>query len=95
MKIKTKSGFVIDINEKRASDWRFTQALAKWEKNDSLIQGVYDALCFLLGSDGEEALMKHVAEEDGTVPSERMISEFKEIMQLMGEKIKKSKHSQD
>lgn len=93
MKIKTKSGFVIDVNEKRAKDWRFTKLLAKWQKDETVLTGMSEAITFLLGEDGENALMEHVKTDDDMIPSELMISEFKEIMQLMGEKIKKSAHS--
>lgn len=94
MKIKTKSGFVIDIDVKRAKDWRFTKLLSKWSKDENGFEAMTDAITFLLGEDGENALMEHVKDDDGMIPAEKIISEFKEIMTLMGEKVKKSGHSQ-
>lgn len=94
MKIKTKSGFVIDVDEKRAKDWRFTMHLAEWEKHETLIQGLTACVEFLLGKDGEKALMDHVKDEDDFISSELMISEFREILGLLGEEVKKSASSQ-
>ena len=95
VKVKTKSGFVIDIDENRAKDWRFTRALAKWEKDETALIGLADALPFLLGEDGEKALMEHVKEKDGSYPAEKMIDEFRDILESLGEVIKKSASSQD
>jgi hypothetical protein len=47
---------------------------------------------FLLGEDGEAALMAHI-EDDGVVDSERLVAEYIEITQIAGEKIKKSQSS--
>ena len=94
IKVKTKSGFVIDVDENRAKDWRFTKALAKWENDETALIGLTNCLPFLLGDDGEKALMDHVSEKDGSIPSEKMIEEFKEILEILGEKVKKSESSQ-
>ena len=93
MKIKTKSGFVCDVDEKRGKDWRFTKALAKMENDETALVGVSVCVPFLLGEDGEKKLMDHVKEEDGSIPSEKVISEFREILVLLGEKVKKSASS--
>lgn len=95
IKVKTKSGFVIDVDENRAKDWRFTRALAKWERDETALIGLADALPFLLGSDGEKALMEHVKEKDGSYPAEKMINEFREILESVSVDIKKSSSSQD
>lgn len=94
IKVKTKSGFVIDVDENRAKDWRFTKMLAKWESDETPLVGLTNCLPFLLGEDGEKALMSHVTEKDGTIPSEKMITEFKEILEILGQKVKKSESSQ-
>lgn len=94
VKIKTKSGFVVEIDEKRGADWRFTKALAQWENDETVLQGLSFCLPFLLGDDGEKALMEHVKEDDGSIPAEKMINEFREILTLLGEKVKKSASSQ-
>ena len=95
VKIKTKSGFVIEINESRAKAWRCTKALAQWENEETVSQGLSTCLPFLLGDDGEKALMEHVKEKDGSIPAEKMINEFREILELLGEKVKKSGSSQE
>ena len=92
--VKTKSGFVIDIDENRAKDWRFTKALAKWQHDETAFIGLADCLPFLLGEDGETALMEHVTEKDGSIPAEKMITEFKEILEKLGDAVKKSQSSQ-
>ena len=48
---------------------------------------------FLLGEDGEKALMAHVEDKDGIIDAGRLISEFLEVTQIAGEKIKKSQSS--
>lgn len=94
IQVKTKSGFVIDVDENRAKDWRFTQALAKWERDETALVGMSFCLSFLLGDEGEASLMKHVTEKDGSIPTEKMISEFREILELLGSEVKKSESSQ-
>ena len=97
MKIKTKSGFVCDVNPERAKDWRFCKALAKCDSEDesSIIQGITFVVPFLLGEDGEKKLMEHVTNEDGIAPVPEIIKEFKNILEKMGEETKKLQSSQE
>lgn len=97
MKITTKSGFVCNVNEDRAKDWRFCKALAKCDSEDEsqIIQGITYVVPFLLGKEGEEKLIEHVTNKDGIAPVDQILSEFKEILQLMGEETKKSQSSRD
>lgn len=95
MKIQTKSGFVCNIDEDKVKDWRFARALAKCDAETTAIQGMSMAVTFLLGDSGESALMDHVKEESGAIPTEKVISEFKEILELAGAEIKKSQSSQE
>lgn len=94
MKIKTKSGFEVNINERRLKDWRYVKAAAKINsgKETDIVEAVTFCIPFILGEDGEAALMKHVQEE-GVVDSDKVIIEFLEITRLAGEKIKKSQSS--
>lgn len=96
MKIKTKSGFVIDVDKDRATDWRTCKSLRKIDSGDGslILQGITDVVPFLLGEDGEAALMKHVENEKGLVPTQRIIEEIKEIIEKLGEDAKKSESSQ-
>lgn len=93
-KVKTKSGFVIDVDENRAKDWRFTKALAKWENDNTVLVGMGEALPFLLGDDGEKALMEHIKEKDGSYPCEKMIEEFRQILEALGKDLKEIKKSE-
>lgn len=99
MKIKTKSGFECTINERRLKDWRYIKAVAKMNeaiKNQDESEAakvLTFTIPFLLGEDGEAALMSHVEDEDGIVDSERFVSEYIEITQIAGEKVKKSQSS--
>ena len=94
VKIKTKSGFVIEIDEKKGADWRFTKALAQWENDETVLQGLSFCVPFLLGDAGEKALMEHVKQDDGSIPAEMVINEFREILNLLGDKVKKLASSQ-
>jgi len=96
MEIHTMSGFVCNVNEKKAKDWRFIKAMADWDSGDEsrALKGVTVALPLLLGKEEEQKLMEHITDEDGIADSERMMAEFKEIILLMGEETKKSQASQ-
>jgi hypothetical protein len=96
MEIHTMSGFVCNVNEKKAKDWRFIKAMADWDSGDEsrALKGVTAALPLLLGKEGEQKLLEHVSDEDGIADIELMMSEFKEIVVLMGEETKKSQTSQ-
>lgn len=96
MEIHTMSGFVCNVNEKKAKDWRFIKAMADWDSGDEsrALKGVTAALPLLLGKEGEQKLLEHVSDEDGIADTELMMSEFKEILVLMGEETKKSQTSQ-
>lgn len=95
MKIKTKSGFVCNINENKVKDWRYVKALALWNGRSEIdrMAGMERAISFLLGDD-EERLMEHITDKDGNIPAESLINEFREIQELMGEELKKSQSSQ-
>lgn len=94
MKIKTKSGFEWNVNEKKISDWRYVKAAARINSGNeaAILEGITFCIPFILGEDGEKALIDHV-EENEMVDTEKMIAEFLEITQLIGEKTKKSKSS--
>lgn len=95
MKIKTKSGFACEINEKKVKDWRFIKALAKCDSKDESqqLEGITEIIPFLFGEKGEEKLIKHVS-KDGIASTEDIIAEFREVLILAGEEAKKSQSSQ-
>ena len=92
MKIKTKSGFEVNINERRLKDWRYIKAAAKMSGGNEaeITEAISFAVPFLLGEEGEKALMEHVADDEEIVDAERLIAEYIEITQRAGEKVKKS-----
>ena len=96
MDVKTRSGFECKVNERKLKDWRFTKALAKCDSGDEskVLDGLTFVVPFLLGEDGEESLMKHVEDADGIVSTESVISEIRNIIELVGEEVKKSQSSQ-
>jgi hypothetical protein len=96
MDVKTRSGFACKVNERKLKDWRFAKALAKCDSGDEskVLDGLTFVVPFLLGEDGEKSLMKHVEDADGIVSTETVISEIRNIIELVGEEIKKSQSSQ-
>lgn len=96
MDVKTRSGFECKVNERKLKDWRFAKALAKCDSGDEskVLDGLTFVVPFLLGEDGEESLMKHVEDADGIVSTENVISEIRNIIELVGEEVKKSQSSQ-
>lgn len=97
MKIKTKSGFVCDVDERMAADWDFVDALVDCESPDPTLRVIATRNCIkmLLGKEGAAALAEHVKDEHGVKNIATMLFEFKEIMTLIGEKQKKSSSSPD
>ena len=94
MKVETKSGFKYNVDERRLKDWRYVKAASKINggNEEEILSGITFAIPFLLGEEGENALMEHI-EENGTVDTERMLAEFLEITRIIGEKAKKSQSS--
>lgn len=96
MKVKTKSGFVCEVDENRADDWDFCDYLLMCDSEATLVQGIKKAVPFLLGEKNENALKEHVREKDGRIPASKMIAEFQEILDLIKQnnETKKSSSSQ-
>ena len=96
MKIKTKSGFVCEIDENREDDWDFCDYLLMCDSQATMVQGIKKSVPFLLGEKNENALKEHVKEKDGRVPASKIIAEFQEILDLIKQnnETKKSSSSQ-
>lgn len=95
-KVKTKSGFSCEVDETRLKDWRIVKAIAQCDSKDETkkLQGMTFMVPFLLGEDGEEALMDFIAKEEGYPSTEKVVGLFQEILLAVGEKTKKSQSSQ-
>ena len=50
---------------------------------------------FILGEDGEAALMEHVQKDDEIIDTNDILKEIREIITLAGEEIKKSESLQE
>ena len=84
MKIHTKSGFVCEVDENRANDWRFVKAIQKTTSDDPQTQmaGSYDVIHLILGDENEDALIKHIESlNDGYCPVEAIDNEVKEMLE--------------
>lgn len=88
----TSTGFKYSANEKVNNDWRFVKALNDVESKDEsrIINGTVMMVNLLLGSDGETKLCKHVAEPDGTIPTDKLMAEVGEILKGLKGKVKNS-----
>lgn len=93
--IKTKSGFVCEADERITKDWDFLTLLAHIDEGNELeqIKATEELLVKVIGREGTDRLKEHVKDEDGFAPIDKIISEFKEILQKMGQKTKKSSSS--
>lgn len=74
---KTKSGFKYQIQKEQVENYEFMELIGEVEDNPAIFPKVFK---MLLGKDQVSKLKDHVRTEDGFVPAETMIEEFKEIM---------------
>ena len=90
VKIQTTSGFVCNVDERKAKSWEFLEALVDCESKDesTALRGMKNIVPLLLGQDGLDRLKKHT-EKDGYSDIEDMMAEFKEIIEQVGAKTKK------
>ena len=84
---KTKSGFAFHVSEKLGNDFRFVRAYARANGSDAgdQLAGAVELAEVVLGREGVDRLCAHVAEADGTVPTDRVMREVVEIVQAVGE----------
>lgn len=85
---KTSSGFEFTVSEKLGNNYEFVKAFkAAASKNpEERLYGTVDLVKIVLGDEGEEALCDYVREEDGSVPTDRILDEIGEIIRIIGEK---------
>lgn len=90
VKVQTTSGFVCNVDERRAKSWEFLEALVACEAEDESTQlkGTVTIVPFLLGKEEFDRLKKHV-EKDGITDIETVMSEFREILEQIGAQTKK------
>lgn len=73
----TKSGFKFEIDETKLNDYRFMKDLSKMEENPLRFPAVLEKI---LGDEQEEALMKHLEDEEGRVDTEKVAEELADIL---------------
>lgn len=96
-KVQTKSGFVCEVDERKVADWDFVCGLVDLEDENEAkrIKALKFDIEFLLGTKGAAALAEHVKDKNGIKSIATMLSEFKEIVELLGKESKKSSSSQE
>ena len=93
IKGETSSGFSYEVNEKVRQNWLFVKAVARAENaptDEGKVLALVDVVHLLMGDEGENRLCEHLMDEEGMVPSDRLISEVREILQQLGEQAKNS-----
>lgn len=90
VKVQTTSGFVCNVDERKAKDWNILEALVDCENENETValRGMTKVVPLLLGTNEFEKLKKHV-EKDGIADVEVIMSEFKEILEQIGQQTKK------
>lgn len=78
----TKSGFSFRVSEKLGNDFRFVRAFARVKSGEPAEQlaGTVQLAEVILGPGGVDALCEHVAEPDGSVPTDAVMRELTEIV---------------
>lgn len=84
----TSTGYEFEIDDRKIGDFRFLKALRQSKSRDpeEQIIGAYDLVEMVLGKENVDDLCNHVAEPDGFVATEKMLSEVTEILQIVAER---------
>lgn len=93
---KTASGFEFSVDERVVTDFTFLELLTAMEdRKDQARQGIAILTVpgRLLGDAGKAALIEHCRDDDGYVPTARMIEEIRNIIRLCSERNRNVKNS--
>lgn len=90
----TKSGFAFEVDEGIGSDFRVMEALADADSTDASakLSGTVALVRLLLGEDGKQRLYRKLRAEYGSVPTEKVVAEVTEILQIAGDRSKTVKN---
>lgn len=80
------SGFKYNIDETIADEWEFTRAigLSESKKQGEKLYGMTQVISMLLGSEGEEELIKHIKKNNnGKCTSEHMYAAIVELLKTI------------
>ena len=90
--VRTSSGFECNPNPKFGNDWRCVDAIAECEGESEgsfkHVMAIRTLMNLILTEKEKNALYKHVEEEDGTIPSDRIMKEIVEIFNGIGDQAK-------
>lgn len=91
---KTKSGFEYEIEEGVLRDYRMLDALGdiQYGSADERVFANVRLCNLLLGAEGKKKLFEHLKEPDGSVPTERVFTEVKEIFNGILKRSKEAKN---
>lgn len=82
IKVKTKTGFKAEIDERITSDWRVVKNIALAESSNPVeqVRGSANLVTLILG-DNEDAFIEHIASvNDGFVPTSAVTAELADII---------------
>lgn len=84
---KTSSGFEFSVNADLKNDFRLVMAYAATQSENEGEQagGLIQLVNVVLGKNGAAALYKHLAQEDGTIPTDKVMAELGEIIRAAGQ----------
>lgn len=86
----TKSGFAFEVPEDIETDFRVIEAIADADSEDASdkLRGMVHLVRLLLGENGKNRLYSKLRTECGSVPTEKVLAEVTEILQIAGERSK-------
>lgn len=82
----TDSGFEFTIERTALDDMRLIDALCESENDNPL--SISKVIQLMLGKNQKEKLYKHIAEENGRVPIDKLVNEVKDIFAKSGDSVK-------
>lgn len=89
----TKSGFSFTASIRITSDYRFIKLLNGMRNRETAASCTEQAVKMLLGDEGEDRLIAHLAGQDGICEIDKVLAEFDEIITILAEKNKELKNS--
>ena len=98
---KLSNGFNIEVDEEKAKSYRFVKLIGKASSPDNAerIYASSKVLEYLIGEEGEEALLEYMEKQTGKEPTEKEVTELTiEIINMMKQEdaeIKKSSSSEE
>lgn len=77
MEVITKSGFTCEVDPKKLDDWEILDMLSDLESGNMLTAPRF--VKKVLGPEKAKELVEHCREENGTVPTKKVLTEIFEI----------------